>query len=320
MTAGARCGQRHHLGRQRACRASTCRWTRSFRRAMSARSIVLPKDLKLREALRKRLPQMLARSSRRCAAASSCCPTGRRCRIRCSSAWWADAAQVRVGRPGQGNAARQPQHARRQRQLERADQGAAPEHRPGQGRAWASRARPSPQAARPSSRAAPSASTAKATMLIDIVLRQPLEERNAITDLGNAYLPTASGKRPADADRQGPASLGARGGVARRPQVRHHGAGRTWWKACRARPSPLQVWPAAAETGRAHAAGLRHRGGGRGGIERARGRAPSPPTCRLMLFIIFTLLMLQLQSFSRAMLVFLTGPLGIAGVAGPCCC
>ena len=29
----------------------------------------------------------------------------------------------------------------------------------------------------------------------------------------------------------------------------------------------------------------------------------------------FTLLMLQLQSFSRAMLVFLTGPMGIAGVA-----
>ena len=32
-----------------------------------------------------------------------------------------------------------------------------------------------------------------------------------------------------------------------------------------------------------------------------------------MLFIIFTLLMLQLRSFSRAMLVFLTGPLGIIG-------
>ncbi|MBP6761337.1 MAG: efflux RND transporter permease subunit, partial [Thauera sp.] len=30
----------------------------------------------------------------------------------------------------------------------------------------------------------------------------------------------------------------------------------------------------------------------------------------------FTLLMLQLHSFSRSMLVFLTGPLGIAGVAG----
>ena len=36
----------------------------------------------------------------------------------------------------------------------------------------------------------------------------------------------------------------------------------------------------------------------------------------LMLFLTFTLLMLQLQSFSRAMLVFLTGLLGIAGVAG----
>ena len=35
----------------------------------------------------------------------------------------------------------------------------------------------------------------------------------------------------------------------------------------------------------------------------------------LMLFVIFTLLMIQLQSFSRAMLVFLTGPMGIAGVA-----
>jgi hypothetical protein len=35
----------------------------------------------------------------------------------------------------------------------------------------------------------------------------------------------------------------------------------------------------------------------------------------VMLFITFTLLMLQLHSFSRAMLVFLTGPLGIAGVA-----
>ena len=35
----------------------------------------------------------------------------------------------------------------------------------------------------------------------------------------------------------------------------------------------------------------------------------------VMLFITFTLLMLQLHSFSRALLVFLMGPLGIAGVA-----
>ena len=36
----------------------------------------------------------------------------------------------------------------------------------------------------------------------------------------------------------------------------------------------------------------------------------------LMLFIIFTLLMIQLQSFSRSLLVLITGPLGLAGVAG----
>jgi multidrug efflux pump subunit AcrB len=35
----------------------------------------------------------------------------------------------------------------------------------------------------------------------------------------------------------------------------------------------------------------------------------------LVIFIIFTLLMLQLHSFSRAVLVFLTGPLGVAGAA-----
>jgi multidrug efflux pump len=31
--------------------------------------------------------------------------------------------------------------------------------------------------------------------LIDIVLRQPLDERNAITDIGNAYLPTPRASR-----------------------------------------------------------------------------------------------------------------------------
>ncbi len=35
----------------------------------------------------------------------------------------------------------------------------------------------------------------------------------------------------------------------------------------------------------------------------------------LVLFIVFTLLMLQLHSFSRAVMVFLTGPLGVAGAA-----
>ncbi len=50
--------------------------------------------------------------------------------------------------------------------------------------------------------------------------------------------------------------------------------------------------------------------------ESSKGQGSIAAGVPVMLFIIFTLLMLQLHSFSRAMLVFLTGPLGIAGVAG----
>ena len=49
--------------------------------------------------------------------------------------------------------------------------------------------------------------------------------------------------------------------------------------------------------------------------ESSKGSASISAGVPLMLFITFTLLMLQLQSFSRSMLVFLTGPLGMAGVA-----
>jgi multidrug efflux pump subunit AcrB len=50
--------------------------------------------------------------------------------------------------------------------------------------------------------------------------------------------------------------------------------------------------------------------------ESSKGSASIAAGMPLMLFVTFTLLMLQLQSFSRALLVFLTGPLGLAGVAG----
>jgi multidrug efflux pump subunit AcrB len=50
--------------------------------------------------------------------------------------------------------------------------------------------------------------------------------------------------------------------------------------------------------------------------ESSKGSASIAAGMPVMLFITFTLLMLQLHSFSRAMLVFLTGPLGMAGVAG----
>ena len=59
--------------------------------------------------------------------------------------------------------------------------------------------------------------------LIDIVLRQPLEERNAITDLGNAYLPTASGpQHTAHANCQTYFCVGAGRDVARKPRLRHY--------------------------------------------------------------------------------------------------
>ena len=50
--------------------------------------------------------------------------------------------------------------------------------------------------------------------------------------------------------------------------------------------------------------------------ESSKGSASIAAGVPIMLFVTFTLLMLQLQSFSRALLVFLTGPLGILGVAG----
>jgi multidrug efflux pump subunit AcrB len=49
--------------------------------------------------------------------------------------------------------------------------------------------------------------------------------------------------------------------------------------------------------------------------ESSKGTSSIAANVPLMLFIIFTLLMLQLRSFGRSLLVFLTGPLGIIGAA-----
>jgi multidrug efflux pump subunit AcrB len=154
--------------------------------------------------------------------------------------------------------------------------------------------------------------------LIDIVLRQPLDERNAITDIANAYLPTASGKtipltqiakprftwepgvmwrenRDYAITVQGDVTEGLQGATvtnALLPQLRAleakwHEAGQTAYR--------IEVAGAVEES--------------------SKGSASIAAGMPIMLFITFTLLMLQLHSFSRAMLVFLTGPLGIAGVA-----
>ncbi|EGI77577.1 efflux RND transporter permease subunit [Hylemonella gracilis] len=150
--------------------------------------------------------------------------------------------------------------------------------------------------------------------LIDIVLRQPLDERDAVTDLGNAYLPTASG-------RQIPLTQIAKPQFTWEPGV--------MWRQNRDYAITVQSDIAEGLQGATVTAELlpvlktlelRWPNGYRievaGTVEESsKGSSSIAAGMPVMLFITFTLLMLQLQSFSRALLVYLTGPLGIAGVA-----
>ncbi len=150
--------------------------------------------------------------------------------------------------------------------------------------------------------------------LIDIVLRQPLEERNALSDLGNAYVPTASG-------RSIPLSQ-----VATARFVWESGV---LWREGRDYAATVQGDIVEGLQGATVTAQLdplfdpiraRMLPGYRidiaGAVEESsKGQGSIATGAPLMLFIMFTLLMLQLHSFSRSVLVFLTAPLGIAGVA-----
>ncbi|MDP3810308.1 MAG: efflux RND transporter permease subunit [Hydrogenophaga sp.] len=155
--------------------------------------------------------------------------------------------------------------------------------------------------------------------LIDIVLRQPLDERDAITDLANAYLPTSSGQnipllqiarpvfdweagvlwrenRDYAITVQGDVVEGLQGATVTaelQPVLKKISDG---WAARGLSGYRIEVAGAVAES--------------------SKGSSSIAVGIPLMLFITFTLLMLQLQSFSRSVLVFLTGPLGLAGVAG----
>jgi len=150
--------------------------------------------------------------------------------------------------------------------------------------------------------------------LVDIVLRQPLEERNAITDIGNAYLPTSSG-------RSIPLTQIATVGFGFEPGV--------MWREGRKFAITVQgdvvdgvqgptvtrrVWPKLAVLQADMPAGYSIQIAG-AVEESSKGQGSIAVGVPVMLFIMLTLLMLQLQSFSRAVLVFLTGPLGLAGVA-----
>jgi multidrug efflux pump len=154
--------------------------------------------------------------------------------------------------------------------------------------------------------------------LIDIVLRQPLDERNAITDIGNAYLPTASGKSIPLTQIAKPVFTWEPGVMWRegrdyaitvQSDIVEGLQGATVTTELLPKLKALEAkWAAAGQAGyRIEVAGAVE--------ESSKGSASIAAGIPIMLFITFTLLMLQLHSFSRAMLVFLTGPLGIAGVA-----
>ena len=154
--------------------------------------------------------------------------------------------------------------------------------------------------------------------LIDIVLRQAPDERQAISDIGNAYIPTSSGRsipltqiakpvftwepgvmwrenRDYAITVQGDVIEGLQGATVTAqllPKLRELEAG----------------WAAAGQGGyRIDVAGAVE--------ESSKGSASIVAGVPIMLFLVFTLLMLQLHSFSRSLLVFITGPMGIAGVA-----
>ena len=155
--------------------------------------------------------------------------------------------------------------------------------------------------------------------LIEIVLRQPLAERDALSDLGQAYVPTASGRfipllhiatpvfawEPGVMWREGrqfaitvqsDIAEGLQGATVTTQLLPELKKTETSWQGQGLNGYRIEVAGAVEES--------------------AKGSASIAAGVPIMLFITFTLLMLQLQSFSRAMLVFLTGPLGMAGVAG----
>ncbi|MDH6165200.1 multidrug efflux pump [Variovorax boronicumulans] len=156
-------------------------------------------------------------------------------------------------------------------------------------------------------------------LLIDIVLRQSPDEREAISDIANAYIPTTSGRsipltqiarpvftwepgvmwrenRDYAITVQGDVSEGLQGATVTEqllPKLRELEAG---WRAAGQGAYRIEVAGAVEES--------------------SKGSASIVAGVPIMLFLVFTLLMLQLHSFSRSLLVFITGPMGIAGVAG----
>jgi len=150
--------------------------------------------------------------------------------------------------------------------------------------------------------------------LIDIQVRQPLDERSTISVLNNTNIPTASGKSV-------PISQLARVHFVWEPGVVWR-LGREWAITVQSDVVEGIQGPTVSDQVDAKLADLRaklppgYRIKVKGAAsDSAEAEASIAANLPLALFIIFTLLMLQLHSFSRSLLVFLTGPLGVAGAA-----
>jgi len=150
--------------------------------------------------------------------------------------------------------------------------------------------------------------------LIDMVVRQPLEERSTITRLQEALVPTAGGRAVTISQ------------VARVQFVWEPGVvwreGREWAIMVQSDVVEGIQGPTVTDQVDAKLADIRSKlpAGYRVTVEGAaadssEAEASIMANVPLVLFITFTLLMLQLHSFSRSLLVFLTGPLGVAGAA-----
>jgi multidrug efflux pump subunit AcrB len=150
--------------------------------------------------------------------------------------------------------------------------------------------------------------------LIDIVLRQPADERSAITDIGNAYLPTASGKSIPLTQIAKPVFTWEPGVLWREGRNYAITVQSDIVEGLQGATVTNELLPALHKLEAGWPQGYRIQVAG-AVEESGKGSSSIAVNMPVMLFITFTLLMLQLQSFSRALLVFLTGPLGIAGVA-----
>jgi multidrug efflux pump len=150
--------------------------------------------------------------------------------------------------------------------------------------------------------------------LIDIVVRQPVEERSTIDALNQANIPAASGATV-------PLSQIARAQFVWEPGVVWR-EGREWAITVQADvvdgiQGPTvssQIDPKLEKLRAALPAGYKIELAG-AAADSGKAQQSIAANVPLVIFIIFTLLMLQLHSFSRALLVFLTGPLGVAGAA-----